>query len=62
MGAETVDAAEMFHSTPPQSMPLPQTEIADRLELNLTPASGCVEYADISPTCPGRLQLCRELR
>lgn len=56
MGAGTVDAAEIvvFPLTPPQSTPLPQTELLDRLGAHLTRHVGPgVEYADIRPYVPG---------
>ncbi|ORB73338.1 DUF58 domain-containing protein [Mycobacterium scrofulaceum] len=49
-GTATVDAAEVivFPLTPPQSTPIPQTELLDRLGAHLTRHIGPgVEYADI---------------
>jgi uncharacterized protein (DUF58 family) len=55
-GTATVDVAEVivFPLTPPQSTPIPQTELLDRLGAHLTPHIGPgVEYADIRPYVPG---------
>ncbi|QUR66706.1 DUF58 domain-containing protein [Mycobacterium spongiae] len=55
-GTGTVDAAEVivFPLTPPQSTPIPQTELLDRLGAHLTRYTGPgVEYADIRPYIPG---------
>ena len=55
-GTATVDAAEVivFPLTPPQSTPIPQTELLDRLGSHLTRHIGPgVEYADIRPNVPG---------
>ncbi|OBF53249.1 ATPase [Mycobacterium sp. 852002-50816_SCH5313054-b] len=55
-GTATVDAAEVlvFPLTPPQSTPIPQTELLDRLGAHLTRHIGPgVEYADIRPYVPG---------
>src|SRR6516225_5303602 len=55
-GTATVDAAEVivFPLTPPQSTPIPQTELLDRLGSHLTRHIGPgVEYADIRPYVPG---------
>lgn len=55
-GAAVVDAAEVivFPLTPPQSTPIPQTELLDRLGAHLTRHVGPgVEYADIRPYVPG---------
>jgi uncharacterized protein (DUF58 family) len=56
MGTGTVDAANVivFPLTPPQSTPIPQTELLDRLGAHLTRHIGPgVEYADIRPYVPG---------
>src|SRR6516165_12192103 len=55
-GTATVDTAEVivFPLTPPQSTPIPQTELLDRLGSHLTRhISPGVEYADIRPGGPG---------
>jgi uncharacterized protein (DUF58 family) len=55
-GTATVDTAEIlvFPLTPPQSTPIPQTELLDRLGAHLTQHIGPgVEYADIRPYVPG---------
>jgi uncharacterized protein (DUF58 family) len=55
-GTATVDVAEIivFPLTPPQSTPIPQTELLDRLGAHLTRHIGPgVEYADIRPYVPG---------
>jgi uncharacterized protein (DUF58 family) len=55
-GTATVDAADVivFPLTPPQSTPLPQIELLDRLGAHLTRHIGPgVEYADIRPYVPG---------
>jgi uncharacterized protein (DUF58 family) len=55
-GTATVDAADVivFPLTPPQSTPIPQTELLDRLGSHLTRHIGPgVEYADIRPYVPG---------
>jgi uncharacterized protein (DUF58 family) len=55
-GTATVDAAEVivFPLTPPQSTPIPQIELLDRLGAHLTRYIGPgVEYADIRPYVPG---------
>ncbi|MEY8017574.1 DUF58 domain-containing protein [Mycobacterium servetii] len=55
-GTATVDAAAVvvFPLTPPQSTPIPQTELLDRLGAHLTRHVGPgVEYADIRPYVPG---------
>ncbi|OBG68126.1 ATPase [Mycobacterium sp. E3298] len=55
-GTALVDAAEVivFPLTPPQSTPIPQTELLDRLGAHLTRHVGPgVEYADIRPYVPG---------
>ncbi|BBY11565.1 DUF58 domain-containing protein [Mycobacterium marseillense] len=55
-GTAVVDAAEVivFPLTPPQSTPIPQTELLDRLGAHLTRHVGPgVEYADIRPYVPG---------
>src|ERR1700758_2180472 len=55
-GTATVDVAEVivFPLTPPQSTPIPQTELLDRLGAHLTRHIGPgVEYADIRPYVPG---------
>jgi uncharacterized protein (DUF58 family) len=55
-GTATVDVAEVivFPLTPPQSTPIPQTELLDRLGSHLTRHIGPgVEYADIRPYVPG---------
>jgi uncharacterized protein (DUF58 family) len=55
-GTATVEAAEVlvFPLTPPQSTPIPQTELLDRLGAHLTRHIGPgVEYADIRPYVPG---------
>ncbi len=55
-GTATVDAADVlvFPLTPPQSTPIPQTELLDRLGAHLTRHVGPgVEYADIRPYVPG---------
>jgi uncharacterized protein (DUF58 family) len=56
IGAGAVDAAEVtvFPMTPPQSTPLPPTELLDRLGTHLTRHIGSgVEYADIRTYVPG---------
>jgi uncharacterized protein (DUF58 family) len=56
VGTGTVDAAGVivFPLTPPQSTPIPQTELLDRLGAHLTRHIGPgVEYADIRPYVPG---------
>jgi uncharacterized protein (DUF58 family) len=56
VGTATVDAASVivFPLTPPQSTPIPQTELLDRLGAHLTRHTGPgVEYADIRPYVPG---------
>ncbi|OBJ05586.1 ATPase [Mycobacterium alsense] len=55
-GTAAVDAADVivFPLTPPQSTPLPQIELLDRLGAHLTRHIGPgVEYADIRPYVPG---------
>ncbi|OBK44563.1 DUF58 domain-containing protein [Mycobacterium sp. 1081908.1] len=55
-GTGTVDAADVivFPLTPPQSTPIPQIELLDRLGAHLTRHIGPgVEYADIRPYVPG---------
>ncbi|SPM32412.1 ATPase, partial [Mycobacterium rhizamassiliense] len=55
-GTAIVDAAEVivFPLTPPQSTPIPPTELLDRLGAHLTRHLGPgVEYADIRPFVPG---------
>src|SRR6202044_1520411 len=55
-GPATVDVAEVivFPLTPPQTTPIPQTELLDRLGAHLTRHVGPgVEYADIRPYVPG---------
>jgi uncharacterized protein (DUF58 family) len=55
-GTATVDAADVlvFPLTPPQSTPIPQTELLDRLGAHLTRHVGPgVEYADIRAYVPG---------
>ncbi|HEY0226274.1 MAG TPA: DUF58 domain-containing protein [Mycobacterium sp.] len=55
-GTAMVDAAEVivFPLTPPQTTPIPQTELLDRLGAHLTRHAGPgVEYADIRPFVPG---------
>ncbi|WP_407689408.1 DUF58 domain-containing protein [Mycobacterium sp. HUMS_1102779] len=55
-GTATVAAAAVvvFPLTPPQSTPVPQTELLDRLGAHLTRHAGPgVEYADIRPYVPG---------
>jgi uncharacterized protein (DUF58 family) len=55
-GTGTVDAAGVivFPLTPPQSTPIPQIELLDRLGAHLTRHIGPgVEYADIRPYVPG---------
>ncbi|HSS23814.1 MAG TPA: DUF58 domain-containing protein [Mycobacterium sp.] len=55
-GTGTVDAADVivFPLTPPQSTPIPQTELLDRLGAHITRHIGPgVEYADIRPYVPG---------
>ena len=55
-GTAIVDTAEVivFPLTPPQSTPIPQTELLDRLGAHLTRHIGPgVEYADIRPFVPG---------
>ena len=50
LGTATVDAAEIFvfPEAPPQSTPIPRTELLDRLGTHLTRRTGPgVEYADI---------------
>jgi len=56
MGTATVAAADVivFPLTPPQSTPIPQIELLDRLGAHLTRHVGPgVEYADIRPYVPG---------
>lgn len=56
VGTATLDAADVivFPLTPPQSTPIPQTELLDRLGAHLTRHAGPgVEYADIRPYVPG---------
>ncbi|OBI41462.1 DUF58 domain-containing protein [Mycobacterium sp. E796] len=55
-GTGAVDAADVivFPLTPPQSTPIPQIELLDRLGAHLTRHIGPgVEYADIRPYVPG---------
>ena len=55
-GTGTVDASVVivFPLTPPQSTPIPQVELLDRLGAHLTRHIGPgVEYADIRPYVPG---------
>ena len=55
-GTGSADAANVivFPLTPPQSTPIPQTELLDRLGAHLTRHIGPgVEYADIRPYVPG---------
>lgn len=55
-GTATADTAEIFvfPEAPPQSTPIPQTELLDRLGTHLTRHVGPgVEYADIRPYVPG---------
>jgi uncharacterized protein (DUF58 family) len=55
-GTATVDAGAVivFPLTPPQSTPIPRTELLDRLGAHLTRHIGPgVEYADIRPYVPG---------
>jgi uncharacterized protein (DUF58 family) len=55
-GTAIVDAADVvvFPLTPPQSTPIPRTELLDRLGAHLTRHIGPgVEYADIRPYVPG---------
>ncbi|MEZ0351038.1 DUF58 domain-containing protein [Mycobacterium sp. pR1184] len=55
-GTAIVDAADVivFPLTPPQSTPIPRTELLDRLGAHLTGHIGPgVEYADIRPYVPG---------
>ncbi|GFG53191.1 DUF58 domain-containing protein [Mycolicibacterium agri] len=55
-GTATVDAADIFvfPLAPPQSTPIPKTELLDRLGTHLTRHIGPgVEYADIRPYIPG---------
>lgn len=55
-GTATVSAAEVyvFPLAPPQSTPIPRTELLDRLGTHLTRHVGPgVEYADIRPYVPG---------
>ncbi len=55
-GTATVDVADVivFPLTPPQSTPIPRTELLDRLGAHLTRHIGPgVEYADIRPYVPG---------
>jgi uncharacterized protein (DUF58 family) len=55
-GTAIVDAADVivFPLTPPQSTPIPRTELLDRLGAHLTRHVGPgVEYADIRPYVPG---------
>ncbi len=55
-GTANADAAVVivFPLTPPQSTPIPQTELLDRLGAHLTGHIGPgVEYADIRPYVPG---------
>jgi len=55
-GTGTVEAADVivFPLTPPQSTPIPQIELLDRLGAHLTRHIGPgVEYADIRPYVPG---------
>ena len=56
VGTGIVDAADVlvFPLTPPQSTPIPQTELLDRLGAHLTRHVGPgVEYADIRAYVPG---------
>jgi uncharacterized protein (DUF58 family) len=56
LGTATVDAAEIFvfPEAPPQSTPIPRTELLDRLGTHLTRRTGPgVEYADIRAYVPG---------
>jgi uncharacterized protein (DUF58 family) len=56
IGTGTLDVADVivFPLTPPQSTPIPQTELLDRLGAHLTRHIGPgVEYADIRPYVPG---------
>jgi uncharacterized protein (DUF58 family) len=56
LGTATVDAADIivFPEAPPQSTPLPRTELLDRLGTHLTRHIGPgVEYADIRVYVPG---------
>lgn len=55
-GTATIDVADVyvFPVTPPQSTPIPQTELLDRLGTHLTRHIGRgVEYADIRSYIPG---------
>jgi uncharacterized protein (DUF58 family) len=55
-GTTTVDVADVyvFPQAPPQSTPLPRTELPDRLGTHLTRHIGPgVEFADIRPYLPG---------
>ncbi|OBA62429.1 ATPase [Mycobacterium sp. 1100029.7] len=55
-GTATADVADIivFPLTPPQSTPIPRTELLDRLGAHLTAHTGPgVEYADIRPYVPG---------
>lgn len=55
-GTATVDAAEVivFPAAPPQSTPIPRTELLDRIGTHLTRHIGPgVEYADIRAYVPG---------
>jgi uncharacterized protein (DUF58 family) len=55
-GTATADTAVIivFPLTPPQSTPIPQTELLDRLGAHLTRHIGPgVEYADVRPYVPG---------
>ena len=56
LGTATVDVAEIFvfPEAPPQSTPIPRTELLDRLGTHLTRRTGPgVEYADIRAYVPG---------
>jgi uncharacterized protein (DUF58 family) len=56
LGTATVDAADIFvfPEAPPQSTPIPRTELLDRLGTHLTRRTGPgVEYADIRAYVPG---------
>ncbi len=56
LGSATVDAADIivFPEAPPQSTPIPRTELLDRLGTHLTRRTGPgVEYADIRAYVPG---------
>ena len=55
-GTATVDAAEIvvFPLAPPQSTPIPRSDLLDRVGTHLTPHTGRgVEYADIRAYVPG---------